>query len=165
MIRPANVSDISALAKVHISSWQAAYRGILPDEILDNLSVKQFETNWVKSFSDTSRTNLVLEIEQKISGFIAFGNSRDHDATSITGEIYGIYLIPELWGKGYGRKLWAETPQHLLSKFSVFTLWVLQNNIRARKFYERIGFEYDEQIKNILLYGVELPEVRYRKHF
>jgi len=164
MIRTANVSDIPDLARVHVASWQAAYRHILPDEILDNLSIEQFETNWRRNFSDTQRVNLVLEVESSISGFIAFGNSRDDDATVKTGEVYGLYLIPELWGEGYGRMLWTQASQRLQARFSVFTLWVLQNNIRARKFYECMGFEYDEQIKDIALYGVKLPEVRYRKN-
>lgn len=164
MIRPANVSDIPALARVSVASWQAAYRHILPDEILDNLSVEQREANWRRTFSDTQRTNLVLEVERVVSGFIAFGDSRDDDATPETGEIYGLYLIPELWGVGYGRVLWAEASECLLSRFSVVTVWALQNNTRARRFYECMGFQYDKQTKNISLYGVELPEVRYRKY-
>ncbi len=164
MIRPANVSDIPALARVHVASWQAAYRHILPDEVLNRLSIEQFEANWRRNFSDIQRTNLVLEVESCVSGFISFGNSRDNDATAGTGEIYGLYLIPELWGAGYGRVLWAEASQYLPSRFSVITLWVLQNNTRARKFYECMGLEHDEQTKNISLYGVELPEVRYRKN-
>jgi ribosomal protein S18 acetylase RimI-like enzyme len=164
MIRPANASDIPTLSRVHVASWRAAYRHILPDEVLNSLSIEQFEANWRRNFSDTQRTNLVLEVESCVSGFIAFGNSRDNDATEGTGEIYALYLIPELWSAGYGRVLWAEASQYLLSRFSVFTLWVLQNNNRARKFYECMGLKHDEQIKNISLYGVELPEVRYRKY-
>ena len=165
MIRPASTSDIPALARIQVASWQAAYRDILPDEVLDNLSVEQFEANWRKNFSDTQRINLVLEYGRDISGFIAFGKSRDADATVETGEIYGLYLIPNLWGTGFGRVLWAGASQCVLSRFSVLTLWVLQKNTRARRFYERMGLEYDEQIKDISLYGVQLPEVRYRKNF
>lgn len=163
MIRRANISDIPALARVHVASWQAAYRHILPDEVLDNLSVEQFEINWTKNFINIQRTNLVLEVERGVGGFIAFGSSRDEDATPRTGEIYGLYLIPELWGAGYGQVLWTEASQCLLARFSVSTLWVLQNNARARRFYERMGFEPDEQVKYISLHGIELPEVRYRK--
>lgn len=164
MIRTAKVSDIIALAKVHLASWQSAYRCILPDEVLDNLSVEQFQDNWVSNFSNTERINLALEVEGRVSGFISFGNSRDNDSTVNTGEIYGIYLLPELCGLGYGHKLWLEASQYLQERFSMLTLWVLQNNIRARKFYERIGFAEDKQSKYISLYSVELSEVRYRKN-
>ena len=164
MIRLANQSDTPALARVHVASWQAAYRHTLPDEVLDNLSVEQFETNWKRNFADTQRVNLVLEVDGSVSGFIAFGSSRDDDATVQTGEIYGLYLIPELWGAGSGKALWDEASQLLPARFSVLTLWVLQNNTRARNFYERIGFQCDDQLKNISLHGVELPEVRYRKN-
>lgn len=165
MIRFADISDIPALARVHVASWQAAYRYILPDEILSNLSFEQFESNWKRNFNDTQRVNLVIEVDTEVKGFLSFGSSRDDDTTTMTAEIYGLYVVPELWGEGYGRELWTEAAQHLQGKFSEATLWVLQNNTRARRFYERIGFAYDAQVKNISLCGVELPEVRYRKQF
>ena len=164
MIRPATVSDISALAKVHIASWQAAYRGILPDEVLNNLSFEQFEDNWRKNFADSQRSNSVLEVENRIIGFIAFGNSRDHNKTTRIGEIYGLYLAPEFWGLGHGRTLWKGVLECLRENFSELILWVLKDNVRARRFYESVDFKLDRKRRNILLYDVELAEVRYRRN-
>ena len=164
MIRPADISDIPALAKIHVAAWQSAYSHILPDEILNNLSIPQFEANWQISFSDSRRENFVLEVDKKVKGFISFGKGRDNDSTHETGEIYGLYLVPDLWGTGYGRKLWEGILKQLQSRFSIATLWVLQKNRRARGFYERIGFECDNRVKEISLYDIKLSETRYRKH-
>ncbi len=165
MIRPATASDISALARVHVASWQAAYRHILPEEVLEQLSVPQFETNWTRNLCDTQRQNLVLEVEGSLGGFLSWGNSRDADARPDLAEVYSLYLLPELWGQGYARVLWEEGLGHLLPRFSGFTLWVLQDNARARRFYEARGLEREGHFKTISLYGVDLVEVRYQKVF
>jgi ribosomal protein S18 acetylase RimI-like enzyme len=165
MIRRANLSDIPALARVQVASWQAAYRHLLPEEVLDTLAVEQFEANWQSNFRDAHRVNLVVEFEGEVSGFIAFGRSHDEDATEQTGEIYALYLLPALWGARYGRQLWEEASQSLSAQFSASTLWVLQDNTRARKFYERMGFEHDGHVKDWPMCGSQLPALRYRRNF
>jgi ribosomal protein S18 acetylase RimI-like enzyme len=163
IIRPASLLDTPALAKVHITSWQATYRSILPDEVLNRLSEDEFQTIWKQNLVSDQRTNLVLDVESHTSGFIAFGSSRDADADVRTGELYGFYLTPTVWKLGFGRKLWEEAKLHLIGRFTEVTLWVLQNNERARKFYEAVGFIYDGQVKKTSIHGVDLLEVRYRQ--
>jgi len=43
MIRPATPEDARAIAEVHVASWRYAYRGLLPDDVLDRLSVEERE--------------------------------------------------------------------------------------------------------------------------
>ena len=46
MIRPATVDDAAAVAHVHVSSWRSTYRGLMPDAVLDSLSVERRAEFW-----------------------------------------------------------------------------------------------------------------------
>src|SRR5690606_3327240 len=107
-IRPAVLGDAAAIAKVHIASWQEAYAGIVPAEILDNLDVQRREEQWRAHLQDAERESIriwVAEREGEIVGFASFGPSRDEDADRHTWELYAIYLTPEAWGRGVAREL------------------------------------------------------------
>jgi RimJ/RimL family protein N-acetyltransferase len=161
-IRPARPTDAPALARVHIASWQAAYRGLLPDDVLDGLSLDSFESSWKSHLLNPQRTNLVLEVEGQVGGFVAFGVSRDEEATPEIGEVYALYLTPELWGMGYGHSLWQRATEDLQTQYSTVVVRVLRDNKRARAFYSRMGLTCTEETQDRTLFGVELPEVCYR---
>ncbi|HWC73720.1 MAG TPA: GNAT family N-acetyltransferase, partial [Gemmatimonadales bacterium] len=72
-----------------------------------------------------------------------------------------IHVLPQLRGRGHGRAL----IDHVLREFArrgflEVTLWVLEENRKARAFYEQYGFELDGGKKEY--YGTHVPEVRYR---
>lgn len=164
MIRSPTEADIPALAAVHIASWQAAYRDLIPAAILDNLSQSQFEARWRKSLAQASRENLVLEIDGQLMGFVSWGANRGAEQAGV-GELYALYLHPDAWGAGYGRELWGQAVSHLKVKYHAATLWVLEANGRARGFYKRMGARPDGAAKMAQLMGAEVPEVRYRVEF
>ena len=78
-LRPATSADCRNLAEVQIASWRAAYHGIIPDHILDTLSVKSFETVWKHNLRNANRTNVVALVEEDTVGFVSYGPSRDGD--------------------------------------------------------------------------------------
>jgi ribosomal protein S18 acetylase RimI-like enzyme len=163
-VRLATAVDIPALARVHVASWQAAYRGIMPDQFLDGLSVARSETAWREMLALASQTNLVCELDQEVVGFAACGPTRDFDQDpAITAELYAIYFVPAHWSKGYGHALWQRVRDELIeSGYQKVTLWVLEANARARRFYEREGFTLDlVTVKEFQLEGTKLLEVRY----
>jgi GNAT superfamily N-acetyltransferase len=83
------------------------------------------------------------------------------------GELYAIYLDPQCWGQGLGRKLLAHATRRLLSHgYSIAILWVLESNRRARRFYEIAGWTLDgaTKLENIPD-GIELREVSYQISF
>jgi len=100
----------------------------------------------------------------EIVGFLTIGACRDEDVDrATTGEIWGIYLAPSYWRKGIGRFLCGQAEKMLASRgFSVATLWVLEKNVQARRFYEAMGFAADGVTKEIDL-GARLVAVRYSK--
>ena len=163
-IRPALPEDIPALARVHVGTWQVAYRGIIPDQQLDGLSIPESEEMWSEHVRRPGRTNLVVEAEARVVGFVAFGPTRSRDLDPATiGEIYGIYLEPSVWRMGYGRALMAEALRQLAEQgFAEVMLWTWEINGRARVFYERLGFVSDAALVSDR-FGPALTELRYRR--
>ncbi len=164
-IRNIEEKDIRRVAEIHVKSWQVAYKGILPQKRLDNLSIEQREETWRKNFlSKGARSNYVLEVAGDVRGWISVGPSRDEDANEKNiGELYGIYLDPRFYGIGYGTRLWHEARRHLRAEnFYEITLWVLDANERARKFYEKIGFSLDEGVAIEMDWMDGARELRYR---
>ena len=140
-IRPAAVEDALRIAVVHVSAWRAAYRGIVPSEYLDGLSVTSRETMWRECLVKGRPELFVSEATDGVVGFIAFGASRDVDAPSGTGEIVAIYVLPSLWSTGVGQGLCSAAHKRLVARgFDRVTLWVLADNERARRFYDAAGF-------------------------
>jgi len=164
-VRPAQPSDAKAIAEIQIAAWQAAYAGLLPDRLLDHLSVEGSEQRWRQRLEDGSSRVLVYECTGRMAGFVDFGPSRDDDAEpGRVGEIYALYLDPADWRKGYGSALLNQAIQALRAQeFSDVTLWVLRNNQRGMQFYEAAGFRQDGTSKlERGAQGVTLREVRYR---
>jgi len=96
-------------------------------------------------------------------GFVIFGPCRDEDAKRGQGEVYALYVEPEWWSAGVGRALLSHA-QHALRAlgFRDASLWVLESNERARRFYQVAGWQVDGT-KGLQRRGeVELREVRFR---
>lgn len=165
-LRQARPSDARGIAQVHIASWQEAYRGILPDRVLDNLAVEQSASVWEARLNEGAWQVLVFERENSITGFASFGPSRDENADEReVGEIYTVYVDPQQWRNGYGSAL-AQAAMDALAEqgFSEVALWVLRKNEQAKAFYEAMGFEADGAQKVVTRRdGTELHEARYRR--
>lgn len=145
-IREAREADAGAIAAAHMRSWQSAYRGILPDDFLDGLSIPQREER-VRELLATRRPDRhvwVVESQGGVLGFSDAGPSRDEGAPDRAGEVYAIYLDPTAVGKGIGRELFAHTVADLRAGgYGCATLWVLEDNRSARRFYEKAGWQAD----------------------
>lgn len=168
VVRPAVPGDAAALAAVHVLTWQAAYRGLLSQDYLDALHPSQREPGWRRWLGEIQPPAAVLvwvQEEADPAGFVAVTPSRDPDAApGETGEITAIYLLPSSQGRGAGRELMAAAVRHLtVSGFRQATLWVLESNVRARRFYEAAGWRPDGASKVDESLGIRLDEVRYRR--
>lgn len=166
-IRPARLEDAEELAWLHIETWRAAYRGLVPDEKLDTLSHEQFTERWRSNLQNAGNgreTHIAVEAG-RILGFVSFGPAPDQDADPITtASIYGLYVHPSAWRSGVGRALTAEAVGRLTTHdFQAVTLWTWERNERARQFYERVGFTHDGTSVLSDRFGAPLVEVRYRR--
>ncbi len=170
VIRQADVADVSSIAEVHVRSWLKAYRGLIPDPVLDDLSVGQREKMWREAISRPASTAdrvWVAEQRGRIVGFASAGPTRDDDEDpQDTGEIYAIYLEPEAQGQGIRRRLFRRAVEGLREQgFRAATLWVLAANFRTRLFYEAAGWLTDGTERTLTVRGSDLLEARYRLGF
>jgi GNAT superfamily N-acetyltransferase len=149
---------------VHVASWRHAYRGLLPDEYLEKLSVEEREAQRLVWFADPVPRSgvLVAEVEGRIVGFASYGPSRDDDAPASTGEVPAIYVEPSAMRTGVGRALLEAATAELRSAGStVATLWVLEANDPARRFYEKAGWRWDGAVSQHDFDCANRPVVRY----
>lgn len=162
--RPAVLSDASGIARVHIKTWQCAYRGQIPDSYLDSLSIEERAKGWKKILSKLENGNyaLVAERQNQIVGWCTFGKSRDEDVIDGRGELYGIYIDPQYTGMGIGSKLMEVAMDTLQNEgYKETTLWVLETNVKTRKFYEKKGWKIEGKKKDDQRDGFTLHEIRY----
>jgi len=155
VIRQATPDDAEAVAEVQVRSWQAAYDHVLPRDRLVSLSVV------AGSLTKKNSPPLVAQVDEEIVGFVAVGSSRDAGGD---GELYAIYVRPERWGTGVGRAL-IEAGEARLRQLGHghASLWVLEDNPRARGFYEAAGWSTDGTTRPIEIFGILVPEIRYEK--
>ncbi|MBJ2285959.1 GNAT family N-acetyltransferase [Pseudomonas haemolytica] len=166
MIRRALPTDAQAIAQVHISSWQAAYRDLMPAQFLSALqaTLAQREANWMRSIASGESNVWVAEVDLQVVGWISVGACRDADAAGgNTGEVMAIYVLAGFWQSGVGLALWEAGLQDLMAQgYKRLTLWVLVGNERAIRFYRRAGCVEDAGTeRNLERGGVPLVEVRY----
>jgi ribosomal protein S18 acetylase RimI-like enzyme len=167
-IRPAQPRDAAAIAQIHVRTWQTAYRGQLPDTYLTSLDAEldQRTARWELSIANAAsrrQHQLVAQVGDRVVGFVTFGPSEDEPVDPHVGQIYAIYVDPSHWDRGHGRELFAAAVRGLTDAgFGAATLWVLETNARARRFYEAAGWVADGAKKTERRGDVELHEIRYR---
>lgn len=161
-IRLAKPEDAYERAACHVSSWRSAYKNIVPDEVLDNLSIGERAERFNQYLENKDNFFYCTIYDGKIIGNFNFCKSRDEDKPN-AGEIVGFYLIEEFWGKGVGKKMMNYSIDTLKNMgYNEVILWVLEENGRARRFYEKCGFVFDGTKKEITI-GKPLIEIRYKK--
>ena len=146
-LRDATAADALDIATVHVESWQVGYRGLMPDEVLDGLSISTRERWWHETLSGSGeRSTLLATDERSVLGFAAVGPGRDGDP--VVGELYAMYLCPAAWGRGIGCRLHAAAMARLQAfGFERASLWMLAGNQRALRFYRREGWVADGRSK------------------
>ena len=161
-VRLAKLEDASAIATVHVAAWREAYRGIVSEEFLANLSIQRRTEQWVNLLSDSSnldRHAFVAEMNNQIVGFASYGVANDKNA-GFDGELNAIYILRAANNIGIGKRLVGEVVNALCAKgWDSMMFWVLKDN-PARGFYERLGGEYLYE-KSIEIGNDTLIEVSY----
>jgi GNAT superfamily N-acetyltransferase len=160
-------ADATGIATVHVRSWQAAYRRLLPQELLDGLSVAQRTEQWLGILAEDAgagRATFVAAADDDVLGFVNLAPSRDEDADpAVAGELIAIYARPDALGTGVGSALMdAGLGWFADAGYREASLWVLDGNARAIRFYEHTGWRADGARKDDVLRGAPVTELRFR---
>lgn len=159
--RPAILGDAPAIARVHVASWNAAYRGVIADEALDALTEERLTPEWRAAVEAGDAQVAVVERAGEVVGYSRYGPAHDDDLDpSKWAEVYGFYLHPDVWGGGGGRALMDHVKEDLRGRgFRAACLWVVQVNERAQAFYRAMGFRPDGRDDKLC---IGAPEYRFR---
>lgn len=165
-VRSASPEDASAIGNVHVAAWEAAYRGTLADSVLDSFTPDGKAVEWraylEREIVATERLWVLIDPGERVAGYCRTGPARDKDLEAeITAEVYGLYVHPDHWGAGAGKLLFGWAVDDFVHRaFFQASLWVVDSNDRARRFYESSGWRLDPGPTNTC-FGA--PEVRYRR--
>ncbi|MGW5875856.1 N-acetyltransferase family protein [Nocardiopsis terrae] len=170
-IREAHPDDAPAIAGVHVRSWQAAYRGMIPDYALENLDSGRLAGVWSRrltgDFIAPGAGVLVAEEDRAVVAFAGFVPGPDpEDENRSVVDLETFYSVPEVWGSGTNRKL-ARALHEAMAEGAAeqAVLRVLVANARARRFYERQGWWDTGTVadETILRGTLVLPTALYRR--
>ena len=180
VIRSASVADAAQIGAVMRASWQAAYQGIIAPEVIGRVTAndggarvrQSFRTRpWQKTFVAVAEPGAA----DGIVGYAFCGPEQDvlgapwphplspEGQQGQVAELYALYVHPAWWSTGTGRALmdrFLDTAS--AAGYSSVRLWVLRDNARARRFYERAGFAPDGASHTLEGLG-GVTEIRYRR--
>lgn len=167
IIRDAAEADVEGIARVHVQAWRETYKDLLPAEALAGLSVEHRAQLWRGAFTHPNpkaRLLVAQAQDSEIVGFARGGPTRpqERDLLATEAEIPAIYLLDRVKRQGLGRKLMAGIFDHLdIQGFRSVGLWVLRDNLPARRFYEAFGGRPESE-RSFDMQGQTFIETAYR---
>ena len=161
--RPGRSADAHQIARLHIASWQHAYRGILTDSYLDGAIEADRLGVWTKRLEEEPAASMYIQLAERQNGLVGFICAiRDTDPEFGT-LIDNLHVHPSCQRLGLGRKLLLDTARWVVQQnpSDSLYLWVYEANLKARLFYERMGGEAVEQRSEKQPDGFEAEIIRY----
>ncbi|WP_051711790.1 GNAT family N-acetyltransferase [Streptomyces sp. NRRL S-350] len=170
-MRSATSEDVAGLAVVEAASWRAAFVGLLPADYLAGLDTERLCVSWKEKLaggnwpsSGTLLAEGAVDGEVRTVGYSRFYPTEDMDDDPRTVSTIGaLYTLPEVWGTGIGKTLMARTLATMAEAgFRSASLWVLEDNLRARTFYQGQGWTHDGTVLRECSDGMPITKLRYR---
>ena len=156
IIRKKERRDCADVAHVVTVAWNETYKGIVPDDFLNNLYVNESERaiNSYNKFNEEDNHQFVLEVDNKVVGFVKVGTTDETDYENC-GELHAMYIINGYKGYGYGKKLLEAGIKELKNMgFDKMVIGCLVGN-PSNDFYKHIGGKY---VKQRIFERLKLPE-------
>jgi ribosomal protein S18 acetylase RimI-like enzyme len=183
VIRAGSAAHAAQIAAVQREAWFAAYEGVIAPEVIDRVTTPDNGARVRQSFRTRPWQRMLVAVDPAAVdpaasgtvGYASFGPEMDvlnapwpHPLTADgqggrVAELYALYVRPAWWSTGTGRALMEKVlARSAAAGYRSITLWVLRDNQRARRFYERAGFAPDGAT-NVLTGLGGVIEVRYRR--
>ena len=161
-LRHATTKDMERIASLHALSWSTAYRGIFPDDYLDQDVIEDRRSVWSDRLRVPPANQMVIvaEGDSGIEGFICAYGDQDPRWGSL---IDNLHVTPDRKRSGIGTLLMREGALRLKERYplSGVHLWALEENAPARRFYERLGGRNTETAEIEVLGGATAMSCRY----
>ncbi len=152
VIKPMETEEeIRGKALVHWRCWQEVYRGLVSAGYLERFTREKSE-EIAHRFLDN---HLIAKDGDRVVGFLSYGD-RGAEASGV-GEVFALYVLPEYHGAGVGQQLMA-AGLDALATYPRTCLWVLKDNGRAIRFYEKCGFRRTGE--ELFSPSIEATEIR-----
>lgn len=144
-VREATRADAGAIARLHLDNWRIAYRGIVPDDLLDAITVESRQQHWNGVLAESGGTEFVYVAEDaggRLIG-IASGGPEMGDDPQYRGALYVLHVRPNAQGQGVGRALMRAVAERLAADdITTLLVWMLRENHPARRFYAALGGQF-----------------------
>lgn len=137
--------EIKGKAYIHYKSWHETYTSLVDTEYMSGITLEKCE----KIAHKWQENILIAKDGEKVIGFVGYGTYRGANLPE-HGEVYGIYVLEEYHGLKVGYAL-MNAALNILSDFKKIAVWVLKDNNKAIRFYERYGFRFDGTDTEIML--------------
>ncbi|HLJ55216.1 MAG TPA: GNAT family N-acetyltransferase [Chthonomonadaceae bacterium] len=158
--RAAKAEDAAGIAAVEVLAQQTAYRHFLPAAHLDSLSESHRTRVWHGFIQSDDPTRVIVAAhDQRVVGWMRIGKSSD----PAMGYVFDLFVLPDYWGKGVGERLMRDA--HLAFKDNGHKgalLYVFEDNMRARRFYVRLGWSADGRVYDTEISGLTVRFLCYK---
>ena len=161
-IRKASGGDANVIARIYIDTWRDTYAGIIPDQILLEMSHRRHRAAWSVEFGTRRNGHTVMVAEDSHAGVVGFGSGGRvrYGNLPYDGEVYTLYVLTDYRGQGLGKRLLGGLFGALLESGSRSALiWVLADN-PARFFYQAMGGTW-VAVRTERLWGTSLRAMAY----
>jgi GNAT superfamily N-acetyltransferase len=144
-VREAARVDAAAIARLHLDNWRIAYRGIVPDDLLDAITLESRRQHWGSVLAASGGAEFVYVAEDgsgQLLG-IASGGPEVGGDPDYRGELYVLHVRSDVQGRGIGRALMRAVTKRLAAGgITTLLVWMLRENHSARRFYAALGGQF-----------------------
>lgn len=159
-IRRVKKEDIEQIVDINIKDWKKQYKGIIDDDILDNLNKDEKINKWKKHY-DIGNV-IVAEQDEVVVGYCRYDDNLHYENNDIDSEIIALYVDYDKIGNGIGSKIVEYVMNDLKRKNkNKMIIWCLEKNQKSRKFYEKMGGKLINNEKYFEVEGKKYKEVGY----
>lgn len=129
----AEIGHADIVGWVHSEAWKQAYRGVFPDKYLNEDTPEKRTQEFLDSCKNKGVCYYMICEEDQAVGIIKLIDEEE------VCEISSFYILDEHRNRGFGKQV----VEYLRKEFNKkkLVLWVLEENVKARRFYEYNGFK------------------------
>jgi GNAT superfamily N-acetyltransferase len=164
-VRPATLRDAKAIAELHQLAARETFKSLVAEVPVAMTPLEKRQAYWREAIEFSEPQVYVALDDERIVGFVGFDRSRDKGTPPTMGEIWAIYAVPALWGKGVGLTLWDAAREGLQEEGCTHvTVWVPLASDRAVRFHELAGFKRElNTAKTVPMGSIKIEEIRLKR--